>query len=94
MKVDFSKMQMKDIEGKIVNSPELYKTVANVLWRGAKTLDLVDVAMAINRGEVVELRDDEVEEIKELVKDLKSGVFAFARKQILDFIESVQEAEK
>jgi len=94
MKIQFSKMQMKDIDGNVVPSSELYKTVANALWHGAKNLDLVETAMVINRGEVVELSKKDVLEIERVVKDPKSGLFAFAQKQILDFIDEVRESEK
>lgn len=94
MKIDFSKMQMLDIEGKIVPSQELYKTVANSLWHNAKNLDLIEVAMAINKGKIVEVSKKDVLEIEQVVKDPKSGIFAFAQKQILDFIELAQEEEK
>jgi len=93
MKYEFSKMQLKDIEGKVVPTQELYKTVANALWLGAKNLDLVDIAMKINKGEPVELSKTEVVEIERVVKNPKSGIFAFAQHQILQFIEGVKAKE-
>jgi hypothetical protein len=54
----------------------------------------VDVAQAINRGEEVELRDSDVDELKQLLKDPRNRVFSFAQKQIIDFIDKVKEADK
>lgn len=92
MKFDFKKLQLKNIDGKIVVDSNLHKTVANTLWHNAKTLDLVDTAMLINKGESVELEKKEVLELEQLIKDPKSGIFAFAQKQIIDFIRATQKA--
>ena len=94
MKFDFSKMQLKNIEGNVVPEVNLHKTLANAMWHSAKTLDLVDKAMLINRGEVVDLSKSEVNEIKQLIRDPRNVIFSFAQKQLLDFIELVQKAEK
>jgi len=91
MKIDFSKMVQKDIDGEIESNNRLYKTVAHVLWTSAKNLDLVETAMAINRGEEVDMSSKEVAELKVLIQNAKNQVFAFAQKQILDFIKKVEE---
>lgn len=94
MRFNFSKVQLIDIEGKVIVGANLHKTIANLIYHHTKTLDLVEVAMAINKGESVELDKSEVNEIQQLIKDPQHGVFSYARKAILDFIESVQEREK
>lgn len=90
MKFDFTKVVLTDIDGKVVEKHEIHKAIANVLWSGAKKLDLVEVAMSINRGEEVELEKVDVAELLRLVKDPKAGFFAYAQKAILDYIESIQ----
>lgn len=90
MKIDFSKMIQKDIDGKVVENADLHKIVANVLWHGAKNLDLVDIAMTINKGKEVDLSKKDFLEVGSAVRDPKNGIFAFAQKQILDFIEEVR----
>ena len=94
MKIDFSLLVQKDIDGKIVIDSQLTKTVANALWLHAKNLDLVEIAMAINKGEIVDLSKNELVELKVAIKDPRNQVFAFAQKQIFDFIEKVQTKEK
>ena len=89
MKFDFTKIVVTDIDGKALGETEVYKAIANVLWLGAKNLDLVEVAMSINRGEEVELEKVDIAELQRLVKDPKSGFFAYAQKAILDYVDSV-----
>ncbi len=93
MKFNFSKIKCTDIEGaKVPNT--LHKTVANIMWRLAKSVDLVDTAIFKNRGEEVELDKLEIEEIRKLIEDPSQGVFAYARKAIFEYIDRVQESNK
>ena len=94
MKFDFSKIKLTDIEGKPLKKSEVHKSIANALWMSAKKLDLVEVAMEINRGKAVALEKEEVAEVKRLVDDDKQGFLAFARKAVHDYIESVQKKAK
>jgi len=94
MKYNFSRVKITDIDGNVVPEVNLHKTIGNIVWRGAKTLDLVDTAIFINRGEEVELDKLEIAEIRSLINDEKNGVFAYARKAIFDYIDRVQEEHK
>ncbi|MDO8302763.1 MAG: hypothetical protein Q7T18_05950 [Sedimentisphaerales bacterium] len=87
MKLDFTKLELKDIEGKILPDANFHKVIANLLYRSAKTLDLVDTARTINRGMPCEMSKDEIAELLSLINDDKNGVFAFARKAVQDYIE-------
>ncbi len=100
MKIDFSKIQLKDIDGAVLvdketNEPvQLHKTIANAIYRITGVLDLVDIAREINRGKEVDLRKNEVSEIKRLVSSEKGGFLAFAKKAILDYMETTQNTVK
>lgn len=93
MKLDFSKIQLKGIDGEVVidsetNKPvQIHKVLANGIYRATGVLDLVDIAREINRGKEVDLRKNEVSEIKRLVLSEKAGFLAFAKKAILDYME-------
>jgi len=89
MKADFTKVQLVDIEGKEVQSHELHKAIADILWKKAKNLDLVDIAMQMNRGEEVELTDSLKGEIIQMMKDPNCGLAAFARKAVIDYLTSL-----
>lgn len=87
MKVNFSKIKLLDLEGKVIPKAILHKTLAGVIYQYTKNLDLVEVARKINKGEEVELRDSEVTEIRRIIQTPEAGMFAFARKAINDFLE-------
>lgn len=93
MEYDFSKITLVDLDGKEIKDPA-YKIIANILYRSARTLDLVETARQINRGEVVELDKSEIQEIKDLMANPQSGVFAFTQKAIFDYVELVQKQKK
>jgi len=84
MKIDFSKLQVTKLDGDVIN--DFYRDIADIIYKYTDTLDLVDIAIHINRGEVVELRDSEAERIISLFSGNKIPMFAFARKAVIDFV--------
>lgn len=86
MKINFSQIKLIDLEDKTIEGSAIHKTLANLLYARAENLDLVEIARAINKGEEVDLRPEEVKEIQKLVKNPQNGIAAFARKTLLDFI--------
>ncbi|KKM00003.1 hypothetical protein LCGC14_1808800 [marine sediment metagenome] len=84
MKIDFSKLQVSKLDGEPVE--DFYKDVANVIYKFTEDLDLVDIAIQINRGNIVELRDSDSQKIVRLFESNKIPMFAFARKAVIDFV--------
>lgn len=93
MKYDFTKVITKDIEGKKTKKQDASENLANAIYHFAsgKNLNLVEIAREIFKGKPVELDKVEIIEIEMIVKDKRSGFFAFAQKAILDYIESVKK---
>ena len=97
MKVDLTKVKTKTIDGKIIKQQkgtELYKTIANILYVKCKNLDLVEIAMKINKGQVVEMNETQIKELRQLIIAPESGIFSFARKTLCDYLDKVEETEK
>ena len=90
MKVDFTKLVLKDING-MPQKPDkpFYKTVANIIYMQISNLDLVEIAMQINRGEPVELSKTDMSQIEACLMSEKAGFFAFAKKAIKDFFKDI-----
>ena len=55
---------------------------------------MVEIARTINKGEIVDLRPKEVNEIKQLLQDPQANIAAFARKALLDFVEKREKDAK
>ncbi len=87
MKIKLAKATLKDIDDKVVKEHELHKSVANILYTKAKNLDLVDIAVAMNRGEAVEMAGSHIKELRGLVADPANGLLSFARKAVLDYLD-------
>ncbi len=97
MKIDLTKVKTKDIDGKPIKYDEdsmpLHKHIANILYRKARNLDLVDIAMQINQGQAVEMSKADIAEMRSLINE-QNGVFSFARKAVFEYLDKIEEAEK
>ena len=95
MKYNFTKVEIKDIEGKKVEGQEFHKLLANMLYANTKDLDLVEKARTINKGEDVELDKTELQEVTRVAEDVdqqgRHALTAFARKAYKDYVDSVKE---
>jgi len=88
---DFKLVAVKDLDGKDVT--EIHKAIGNLLFKFAENLDLTEIARGIYIGEPVELRPGEAKELRSLLIGPKSNLFAFVKKAIIDYMDSV-EAKK
>jgi hypothetical protein len=82
-KIDLSKVEVTNLEGKPIKDANLHKLVANGIYSFTKNLDLVSKALEMNSGKPVDLTASEIEEVKRLVKDEKLGLAAFVQAAIL-----------
>lgn len=68
MKVDFRKIQLKDIEGGIVPF-DMSKVLGNTIYQKTRDLGELELAQDIYKNGEVELTPEQAERIKEYVKD-------------------------
>lgn len=94
MKINFSKIKLRDIEGREIKNSKIHKGIANAIYMFAKNLDLLEIAIKINKGEEVELRESDIAEIETIINSKEAGFMAFARKAILDTIKMRKGAKK
>ena len=95
MKYNFSKVQVLDIDNKPLTENgkpyECYREMAKIIHRlSFKDLELVELAKEIYKGTEVEIDKAEIEIIKEVVLSSECPLFAFVKKAIKDYIESVK----
>lgn len=68
MKVDFRKIQLKDIEGGVVPF-DMSKVLGNTIYQRTRDLGELELAQDIYKNGEVELTPEQAERIKEYVKD-------------------------
>lgn len=68
MKVDFRKIQLKDIEGGIVPF-DMSKVLGNIIYQKTRDLGELELAQDIYKNGEVELTPEQAERIREYVKD-------------------------
>ncbi len=102
MKINFLKIKLENIEGKPFKvregNKDIYKSLADLIYiHATDNLELVKIAMEINAGKEVDLRDSEVKTIKRIINGVsieQGGLFAFVRKAILDYIAKAEQKEE
>jgi len=98
MKVDLSKVKLRDLDGNLLGDKEkgvgTHTSVARILYNKATNLDLVDIALNMNKGLPVEMAASHIQEMRKLVADPANGFFAFARKAIFEYLDDLEDAEK
>lgn len=92
MKVDFRRMQLKNIDGTLLQG-EFYKVLANLLYVAADSLDFVETAMNMHKEGTVEVTAKQIEEIRQVVLGPKSNLVTHAKKTIDTFLNVVLEEE-
>jgi len=90
MKYNFADITLSTITGEEIKDHNIHTIIGNTLYQHAKSLDLVETARAIFRGEAVELDKIEIGEIKKLLSGDNAPLAAFAQKAVFDYIESVK----
>ena len=91
---NFSKIKVVNVDGQPYKKTELlptHKIIGKRIYDIASNLDLVDVAMEINRGKSVELKHGEAKEIRELLCGKESTLLAFLRKAIIEYMDKVEK---
>lgn len=82
--VDFSKATIVDIKGDVIETGEkIHVLIGEAIYREANSITLAELAKRIYEGKEVELRDSEVQEIKQIIE--KSFIPLFKR-QLIQFM--------
>ncbi len=93
-KYDFTKVVVRNIEGVIEEEIKPHKLVADLVYRLADTLDLIEVAREINSGMAVDLTPAWAKEIKRIILGPKSNLWAFTKKAVSDYMDEVEKKKE
>ncbi len=93
-KYDFTKVVVKNIEGTVEKEIEAHKLVADLVYRLADTLDLIEVAREINAGIAVSLTPAWAKEIKSIILGPKSNLWAFTKKAVSDYMDEIDKQKE
>jgi len=88
MKINFSEIKIIGVDWKESKLAQpINELLANAIFTSANVLEMVDLSREIFACKEVDLREEEVKEIKRLVNDEKIWFMAFAKRSILKFID-------
>jgi len=95
MKIDFTKVVLRDIAGKPVKGQtDIHKTIANCIYFTARTVDMIDIARKINQGVAVELLEPQIREIINVVIHPNSPMAAFAKVATKEYLDTQLKKKK
>ena len=83
MKIDFSKIQVKDIEGKELTL-DVSQQLGNMMYLNARDIAVADLGHEIYHKKEVELTDEQAEAVAEFVEN---GFKAFVKREILALLK-------
>ena len=87
MKIDFSKIQVKDIEGNEVTL-DVSQELGNMMYLNARDIAVADLGHEIYHKKEVELNDDQAKAVAEFVE---KGFKAFVKREILAMLKPEQK---
>lgn len=76
VKVNLQELKVSNLDGSLEEMKGLDKVIANLLYKCTGTLDVLEIARSINRGEEVELSKTEAKEIMAVLTNPQVGVVA------------------
>lgn len=85
MKIDFSKIEVKDIEGNIV-TVDISKELGNMMYLGAQDIAVADLGHEIYHKKEVEIGKKEAEYIKNFVE---RGFKAVLKRELLPMLSKI-----
>ena len=87
MKIDFSKIQVKDIEGNEVTL-DVSQELGNMMYLNARDIAVADLGHEIYHKKEVELNDDQAKAVAGFVEN---GFKAFVKREILAMLKPEQK---
>lgn len=87
MKIDFSKIQVKDIDGNEVTL-DVSQELGNMMYLNARDIAVADLGHEIYHKKEVELNDDQAKAVAEFVEN---GFKAFVKREILAMLKPEQK---
>ena len=82
MKIDFSKIEVRDVEGNVILL-DVSKQLGNMMYLNAKDIAIADLGHDIYHKKEVELTDKQAKEVAEFVEN---GFKAFVKRELLPLL--------
>lgn len=86
MKIDFSKIQIKDIEGN-VQTADISKELGNMMYYGEQDIAVADLGHDIYHNGEVELTKEQAEKVKSYIEQ---GFKAIVKRELIPVLDSIQ----
>ncbi len=86
MKIDLTKIEIKDLNGVVYKVDDLHKQIGNLLFTKAETIEVSDIARKLHAGKPAEVSNEELEQITAIVE--QSPYYKpFAHLQVVSYLK-------
>ena len=91
--LDFGAIELINVSGEKLEVDGFNKVLADSIYKNCLSLDMLEIAMKINRGEKVELKKSQRNEIIAVMQNQNCGLVALARKGVIDFLRQYEATD-
>lgn len=88
MKFDIKNLELKDLDGVVV-AHQIGKNLGNTLYKQTSTLEWLDKAKSIHKGEEVEFEEFELHQLLEVVKHPLCTLLNIEKDALITHIETL-----
>ena len=92
MKLDIKEVQVYDLDGQLIPY-KLGKTIGNVIYMKASSLDWDIVARKIYAEESVELSDEQIEQVEQILLSDETPILLPIKKALKDYFTTLKTQE-
>ena len=86
MKIDFSQIQVKDIEGQVI-TVDLSKELGNMMYLNAQDIAVADLGHDIYHKKEVDLTKEQAQTVKMYVEQ---GFKAFVKRELIPILDAIE----
>lgn len=92
MKFNTKDVQFTDVDGNPLLINDIHKTVANILFNNAQSIDVHEAAIALNKDEEIEISESAKAEIIAIVE--QAPLYMFVKKPLVDYLKNLKDGER
>lgn len=88
MKLKIKDVKFTDIDGNPLILADINKSIANIIFNNAQSVDVHEAAIALNKDEEIEINDKAKDEIIAIIE--QAPFYMFVKKPLIDYIKNIK----
>ena len=93
LNINLKEIEIKDLDGFIIQVPDLPQKIGNMLFLNAETIELDGIARILHKGETAEVTKEEIKQVVETLNVSPRCYKVFAHLQIIQYFTDKLKTE-